>query len=242
MNLPEDLITGKKNWNTAKMAGTPKEPGPSSERVAANLRRIRHEREYSYAELSRRLAAAGHPILDTGLMKIEKGQRRVDVDDLTAIAAALGVTPNALLLPPLDPAAPGRAYQLTPGMKGTAPELWSWATGEVPLGRGPVTVNDSEQDRYAEANFAYANLPHHYTRELLADLMRLGQATDDDAVPASDRLGTGLARALLSGLTTAQVRYVTEAAILASLTMPEEKLREVLVPGSLPAADAKGDS
>ena len=41
------------------MAGHAREPGPSSVRVAANLRRIRQERGLSYAELARRLAGSG---------------------------------------------------------------------------------------------------------------------------------------------------------------------------------------
>jgi hypothetical protein len=45
------------------------------------------------------MAAAGRPILPSGLSKIEQGQRAVDVDDLVALAIALQVNPNALLLP-----------------------------------------------------------------------------------------------------------------------------------------------
>jgi transcriptional regulator with XRE-family HTH domain len=71
--------------------------GIASQRVARNIRILRQYRNLSYAELARRLAAAGHPILDTGLMKLEKGDRRVDVDDLTALAEALQVEACALL-------------------------------------------------------------------------------------------------------------------------------------------------
>src|SRR5579859_1213489 len=139
---PESLVSSGNYWDTARMAGTPKEQGPTSARVAANLRRIRQEHGgISYAELSRRLEAAGHPILDTGLMKIEKGRRRVDVDDLMALAVALGVTPSALLMPRLDLAAASRAHELTPGVSGTSPELWAWASGEVPLGHAPASAD-----------------------------------------------------------------------------------------------------
>ena len=79
------------------MAGKPNELGVASQRVARNVRLLRHHRDLSYAELSRRLTAAGHPILDTGLMKIEKGDRRVNVDDLTALAEVLQVEACALL-------------------------------------------------------------------------------------------------------------------------------------------------
>ena len=71
--------------------------GIASQRVARNVRLLRHHRDLSYAELSRRLTAAGHPILDTGLMKLEKGDRHVDVDDLAALAEVLEVEVGALL-------------------------------------------------------------------------------------------------------------------------------------------------
>ena len=79
------------------MAGKPKELGVASRRVARNVRLLRHHRDLTYVALSKRLTEIGHPILDTGLMKIEKGDRRVDVDDLTALAEALQVETCALL-------------------------------------------------------------------------------------------------------------------------------------------------
>ena len=51
----------------------------------------------SLQELSDRLTQVGRPILPSGLSKIESGDRRVDVDDLVGIAAALGVMPDRLL-------------------------------------------------------------------------------------------------------------------------------------------------
>lgn len=71
--------------------------GMVGRRVASNVRSVRQLRGLSYAEFSRRLAEAGHPILDTGIMKIEKGARRVDVDDLVALAGVLNISPLVLL-------------------------------------------------------------------------------------------------------------------------------------------------
>jgi hypothetical protein len=65
--------------------------------VAANVRRFRGDT--SYAELSRRLAEIGRPIPPLGLRHLEAGSRRIDVDDLVALALALDVTPIALLAP-----------------------------------------------------------------------------------------------------------------------------------------------
>src|SRR5271169_1463411 len=111
-------------WFTANRAGRAKEPGPTSVRTAANLKQMRQERGVSYAELTRRLRTLLHPILDTGIMKIEKGERRVDVDDLVALALALGVTPNRLILPDIDLSGITITYLLTPAVPGSPVALW----------------------------------------------------------------------------------------------------------------------
>lgn len=73
--------------------------GPTGELVKTNVRRIREARGLTYAELSRRLERRGNPIAPLGLTRIETGFRRVDVDDLMALAHALDVNPTTLLLP-----------------------------------------------------------------------------------------------------------------------------------------------
>lgn len=79
------------------MAGKVKELGAAGRRVAANVRRLRVDKSLTTAALSRRLAALGNPIIDTSITKIERGVRKVDVDDLVALAAALEVAPELLL-------------------------------------------------------------------------------------------------------------------------------------------------
>src|SRR5215216_5898212 len=73
------------------------EIGLTGQAVARNLRRLRTQQELSLQDLSDRLAQVGRPILATGLSKIEQGTRRVDVDDLVAIAAALETIPSRLI-------------------------------------------------------------------------------------------------------------------------------------------------
>lgn len=63
--------------------------------VMRNVRRFRGET--TYAELSRKLAEYGRPIPPLGLRHLEAGQRRVDVDDLFALAFALDISPTMLL-------------------------------------------------------------------------------------------------------------------------------------------------
>jgi transcriptional regulator with XRE-family HTH domain len=72
--------------------------GPVGQQVAANVKASRGRRGMSVRDLSRRLTELGRPILPSGITKIEQGARRVDVDDLNALAAALGVSPTRLLL------------------------------------------------------------------------------------------------------------------------------------------------
>lgn len=73
--------------------------GSTGATVAANVRRLREMRGYAYTDLAHRLGVVGRPIPTLGLRKIESGGRRVDADDLLALAVALGVSPPTLLMP-----------------------------------------------------------------------------------------------------------------------------------------------
>lgn len=73
------------------------EQGKVGHLVAAEIRRRREQRKLSLQTLSGYLEVLGRPILPSGLSKIEAGTRRVDVDDLVALADALGTVPSALL-------------------------------------------------------------------------------------------------------------------------------------------------
>lgn len=73
------------------------EVGPHGRRLAANLYRIRNARGLTTRKLAQRLSDLGRPIPASGLTRIEKGQRRVDVDDLLALASTLRVEPMQLL-------------------------------------------------------------------------------------------------------------------------------------------------
>jgi transcriptional regulator with XRE-family HTH domain len=79
----------------------PRNPlGAAAHNARHNIQRIREERGLHYAALSARLTEAGHPIPGYQLGRLEGGQRRIDVDDLAALARVLGVTPGELLEPP----------------------------------------------------------------------------------------------------------------------------------------------
>lgn len=105
--------------------------GPTSRHVAANLKRLRKARGLSTTRLADALKAAGQPIPPTGITRIEKGERRVDVDDLTALAVVLGVSPSALLLPPTS--SPEDRFEVTGGGEVQSDTAWAWVDGTRPL-------------------------------------------------------------------------------------------------------------
>lgn len=73
---------------------------PYAAMVAENVRVLRKERGLGLADLSARLAELGRPLSLKVLSKMELGDRGIDVDDLVALAGALDVTPERLLMPP----------------------------------------------------------------------------------------------------------------------------------------------
>ncbi|WP_205754732.1 helix-turn-helix domain-containing protein [Pseudarthrobacter sp. NamE5] len=105
--------------------------GPTGETVRRNFVRLRGGMQYK--ELAERLAKIGRPIPALGLRRIEAGERRVDADDLVALAVAFDVSPLTLLLP-----ADG-AFDLASPMTGVPDRevahntQWSWALGREPL-------------------------------------------------------------------------------------------------------------
>lgn len=74
--------------------------GPTGKTVAENVKRIREQRRMSIYALSDALGRVGRAILPSAIAKVEKQQRQVTVDDLVALAAALGITAAQLLNPP----------------------------------------------------------------------------------------------------------------------------------------------
>lgn len=105
------------------MAGKKSDLGPIGQNVTQTVHQFREKRGLGYAELSRKLADLGRDIPPLGLRRIESGERRVDADDLVALALALDVSVLALLLP-------AETSSLTAATRPwDAPVIWSWATG-----------------------------------------------------------------------------------------------------------------
>lgn len=99
--------------------------GATGETVAANVERLRTEQNLTFAALSERLSRIGRPIPTLGLRKIVAETRRVDADDLAALAAALDVSPITLLMPMTADA--DEEVSVT-GKNGQVPaqQVWDW--------------------------------------------------------------------------------------------------------------------
>ncbi len=133
-----------KTWRTLPiMASREIESGPVAEYVRENLQQIRKRRGLTRPELSAQLAGVGRPLLPTGIAKIEDGTRRVDVDDLVALAIALGVNPTRLLLPDDVGEQP---VALTSAVAAPSWAAWQWCDGFAPLPTG------DKQDGYNTAD------------------------------------------------------------------------------------------
>lgn len=79
------------------MAKRPVEIGSAGLHAARAIEHIRLARGLTQHQLAARCTALGRPITNTALSRTERARRRCDVDDLVIIAAALGVSPAALL-------------------------------------------------------------------------------------------------------------------------------------------------
>lgn len=150
--------------------------GPTGEIVRENVSRLRGRTQYK--ELSERLASLGRPIPPLGLRRIEAGERRVDADDLMALSVALGVPPNSLLLPHLEPETGPLA---TGADKATFEALWNWADGRTPL----HGENESEAERTARREMAR---PHFAGLKAagMEELMRRAEALAHDIATLTD--------------------------------------------------------
>lgn len=148
----------------------------------------------STTELAAALEERDNPIPATGITRIEKGQRRVDADDLVALADSLNVAPLTLLLPPT---AGGELVDLTPNRQVTARIAWQWARGErtavdwepgglLPAaGSGADPVGDTEvfkkEQEFARKQAEYKALAEPVERRRAADhsAVRLARNLED---------------------------------------------------------------
>lgn len=166
------------------------ELGPTGVRVAENVRELRDRARLSLADLARKLADLGRPLSALALRRIEdaatsqseesRKPRRVDVDDLMALAFALGVTPNRLLLAEAagDPQSLddfhehfGPEIPLTDEVTMPARFAWRWAAGDSPPPPSYVPTQSRENVGWDSAipRFQRENRPHDPNRRLTTE-------------------------------------------------------------------------
>ena len=152
--------------------------GPIGVNVAHTVRQFREDRRLGFAELSRQLAEIGREIPPLGLRRIESGERRVDVDDLVALAVVLDVSPLALLLP-------SEASSLTSqGEEYSLQQIWNWGEGLHPL---PREAAPTDRDfRIRNVRFLTESRPHMQIdwEQWLSETVDFG--TDKEARPRGD--------------------------------------------------------
>ena len=180
------------------------------------------------AETSKRLEAIGYPIADTGLTKTEQVTRRVDVDDLVPLSLVLGVTPNALLMPPVAHLGTGERHQVTPGLSATAEQMWQWAQGESPL-RVPGGESWPGHGGHPDLEFSLRCRPY------LAALHAPGPG--GPRAPLMNALGDAVLAALRSGARAVDVRRIVELTIALPVVMSRDEIDRWLKDGTRPGAE-----
>jgi transcriptional regulator with XRE-family HTH domain len=105
----------------------------TAETVSANVKRFRVQQNLGLRGLSKKLGEVGRPLRHSAVDQIEKGTRRVDVDDLMALAAALGVSPISLLLPGMPGASNPAELLSMANVDLSAGRLWLWLKADATL-------------------------------------------------------------------------------------------------------------
>ncbi|WEH16855.1 helix-turn-helix transcriptional regulator [Streptomyces sp. VNUA24] len=171
--------------------------GPTAEAVASNVRRVRKHRGLSTYQLADRLKRGGRPIAASAISKLERGERKVDVDDLAALAVALEVSPSALLLRLTD--SPDEQVLITGTSAVAADVAWDWANGRRPLhvtpGREQTQLLEHQlfslppwlRDPVGPMNDAMRNLPSLRDPQVRSLLQQLTGMTIDEPQPLPEK-------------------------------------------------------
>ena len=104
--------------------------------LARRVKEARERRGWSQGELAEQVNALGYSLARPIINRIEQGGVRagnVSVEDLFALAAALGVAPVHLLVPLDDEA----ALEVTPSVAVSAQLARAWIRGRLPLPISP---------------------------------------------------------------------------------------------------------
>lgn len=144
--------------------------GPLTRQLAANLRAVREERGLSLRQLGERMAEVGRPISLNTLSTIELGKRGVDLDDVAALAHALGVPPLELVFP----IGRERFTEVLPGVEVGTWAAAKWFSGEGALPHrsrsdGKWVVSPESFEAFDRAGLRYYREQDRLLRLLLRD-------------------------------------------------------------------------
>ena len=143
--------------------------GPAGKVLAANISRIRKFRGLTFAELSARTDEIGNPIAILGLRRIERGERRVDFDDLLTLAVALRTAPVDLMSPAYTDTVP---YPIGSSEYGSR-TVHHWITGQGALYQGSNRlVSPAPYPRLAELEELLSWLPEDRRQTVLREWVR----------------------------------------------------------------------
>lgn len=165
------------------MAGKKIEMSATGRTVAKNITRYRKSKGMTYTELSKRLAAAGRDVSPLAVRRIEEQGRRVDVDDLIAIAAALGERPNTLLFPDVDESS--SQCEVTGVGALDASLLWDWLQGLDIL---PSAGKEEQRFQRRNIQFDLSSIPPWELREMFGQM----RGTYEKARALREQEGAGL--------------------------------------------------
>lgn len=180
------------------MAARTAEIGPAGRHVGQAVATLRETRGWDQGTLLARLATEGLALSQPILSRVEAGTRRVDVDELLALAVALDVAPTALLPPHATPEPPGPS-----GMRGAF--VLGTALDEV----GPVSA--ALADDIEELGDLTGMEP-----TLAATAVRLAELVDGGRPVPCDECGH-LVRGLVDARTLPQLTRELRATVAALL-------------------------
>ncbi|MFD5057422.1 helix-turn-helix domain-containing protein [Streptomyces sp. NPDC058394] len=162
----------------AMMAARAIQIGEAGGLVAGQITAQRQQRRWDQAQLAARVTEAGRTMSASVLGKIESGHRRVDVDDLVAIAAALDVPVAALLGSAADRAERVPQYgAVETAVREDIEQLGELVGIELSLSQMAYALA-GEVDAGGEGGRQLPSL-NRELRQTLAQLVE-GRATDDD--------------------------------------------------------------
>jgi transcriptional regulator with XRE-family HTH domain len=150
--------------------------GPAGKVLAANISRVRKYRGLTFAEVSARTEEIGQPIAVLGLRRIERGERRVDYDDLLTLAIALRTAPVDLMVPAGTDTVP---YPIGSAEYGSE-TVYEWIRGRGALYQGSNRLTTSAPyPRLAELEELLSWLPEDRRQTVLREWV-LEQYRDEE--------------------------------------------------------------